>query len=89
MNEDTVEFKIKYPGLGWETRPVFATLKLSFGTHILRPDDMDQIALVISARFGGKEVRWNYKGFSQGHYNQAAPQQPEEDGNGNAETQST
>lgn len=75
MNEPTVLFKVRpvrfVPGFDWKSQPVFISLTVHYGSNKVSADDIDAIARTISARFGGAQVRWNYQGFTQGHYVQS------------------
>ena len=55
------EFRMFIPGLRWEDTPIMDTLKDTTRR------EADNRAIEI-AKYSGKQVRWNWKGLSQGHY---------------------
>ena len=58
---DQVEFKFKRKPMKWEDMPVFVTRGFNDRQEI------EKYAETLSQALG-VEVRWNYKGYSQGHY---------------------
>lgn len=63
MDYETVEYKIKEEGKRWEDTPVFMT-------DCMSPKDPWSINKYADflARCHNAEVRWNFRGSSQGHY---------------------
>ena len=59
--ETTIEFKVKQEGVKWEDTPINRI------QTIHNPDEINKYAERLSKVFE-TEIRWNYKGISQGHY---------------------
>ena len=57
----TIEFKVKQENAKWEDTSVNRT------AIIHNVDEINEYAARLSKVFK-TEIRWNYKGFSQGHY---------------------
>lgn len=67
--QETIEFRIRTtPETTWENSPVVKTITLGneLDTRATLAADAHAIAECLAAENG--EVRWNYKGQTQGHY---------------------
>jgi hypothetical protein len=69
---DLVEIKARFTGegLGWEARPVLATIDAG-ALYALDSQNWSTVVKVAKAfgrMIGAVEVRWNWKGGLQGHY---------------------